>query len=70
MCAHLCNGSLIVSQPQEKDPGFIDFNGNSATPPLHLTHGGCLFRSRLSDQSLEKEREVSDMEYDLIQLFR
>lgn len=53
---HLCDGSLVVSQPQEKDPGFIVFNGNSATPPLHLAHLGGLLRSRLSDQSLEEDR--------------
>lgn len=53
---HLCDGSLGVSQPQEKDPGFIVFNRNSATSPLHLTHSGCLPRSRLSDQGLEEER--------------
>lgn len=61
----LCNSGFIVCQTQQEDTGLVDLDGHRPPSPLHLAHGGSLFGSCLSDQSLRRKLEMYEMFFSL-----
>lgn len=63
----LSNSSFIVSQTQQEDAGLVHLDGHRASSPLHLTHGGSLLGSCLSDQRLSGKKKKELIQHFLLQ---
>lgn len=61
LLGYLSDRCLVVSQPQQEDPHFVNLHWDSSPSPLHLAHRGRLLCPGLGDQCLHKHAELRSL---------